>query len=153
MSEPLRVWPGQPYPLGASYTGMGTNFSLFSELAERVVLCLFDEEGNETRLDLPEVTALCWHGYVADVLPGQRYGYRVYGPYNPDAGLRCRPSKLLLDPYAKAVDGEVDWDESLFEYRFANPDDLSNDDDSAAHMPKAVVINPYFEWDYDRHPR
>ena len=139
--------------MGASFTGLGTNFSLFSELAERVVLCLFDEEGNETQLDLPEVTALCWHGYVADVLPGQRYGYRVYGPYNPDAGQRCRPSKLLLDPYAKAVDGEVDWDESLFEYRFANPDDLSNDDDSAAHMPKAVVINPYFEWDFDRHPR
>jgi isoamylase len=153
MSEQLRVWPGQPYPLGASYTGMGTNFSLFSELAERVELCLFDDEGNETRVDLTEVTALCWHGYVADVLPGQRYGYRVHGPYNPEAGLRCRPSKLLLDPYAKAVDGEVDWDESLFEYRFANPDDLSNDDDSAAHMPKSVVINPYFEWDYDRHPR
>ncbi len=153
MSESLRVWPGQPYPLGASFTGMGTNFSLFSELAERVELCLFDELDNETRLELTEVTALCWHGYVADVLPGQRYGYRVHGPYHPDEGLRCRPSKLLLDPYAKAVDGQVDWDESLFEYRFGDPDDLCNDDDSGPHMPKAVVTNPYFEWDNDRHPR
>jgi glycogen operon protein len=139
--------------LGASFTGVGTNFSLFSSVAERVELCLFDSSGVETRLDLPESTALCWHGYVPDVLPGQRYGYRVHGPYDPDKGLRCRPSKLLIDPYAKALDGGVDWDESLFEYHFGKPDDLDNDDDSAAHVPKAVVINPYFEWENDRHPR
>jgi glycogen operon protein len=132
---------------------VGTNFSLFSSVAERVELCLFDASGVETRLDLPESTALCWHGYVPDVLPGQRYGYRVHGPYDPDKGLRCRPSKLLIDPYAKALDGGVDWDESLFEYHFGKPDDLDNDDDSAAHVPKAVVINPYFEWENDRHPR
>jgi glycogen operon protein len=126
---------------------------LFSSVAERVELCLFDASGVETRLDLPESTALCWHGYVPDVLPGQRYGYRVHGPYDPDKGLRCRPSKLLIDPYAKALDGGVDWDESLFEYHFGKPDDLDNDDDSAAHVPKAVVINPYFEWENDRHPR
>ena len=129
---------------------MGTNFSLFSECAERVELCLFDEAGTETRVELREVTAMCWHGYVPGVLPGQHYGYRVHGPYDPGSGRRCRPSKLLIDPYAKALDGEVDWDESLFEYRFASPADLSNDDDSAAHVPKGVVINPYFEWDNDR---
>ncbi len=149
----MRIWPGTPYPLGASFSGVGTNFSLYSSIAERVELCLFDAAGVETRLDLPEVTALCWHGYVPDVLPGQRYGYRVHGPYDPDNGLRCRPSKLLIDPYAKAIDGGVEWDESLFEYRFGNPDDLNNDDDSASHVPKAVVINPYFEWENDRHPR
>src|ERR1700722_4714399 len=148
----MQIWPGQPYPLGASFSGVGTNFSLFSSVAERVELCLFDEAGRETRLDLPEATALCWHGYVPDVLPGQRYGYRVHGPYDPDNGFRCRPSKLLIDPYAKALEGVVDWDESLFEYRFGQPDVLDNDDDSAAHVPKAVVINPYFEWESDRHP-
>ena len=149
----MRIWPGTPYPLGASFSGVGTNFSLFSSIAERVELCLFDSAGVETRLELPEVTALCWHGYVPDVLPGQRYGYRVHGPYDPANGLRCRPSKLLIDPYAKAIDGGVDWDESLFEYRFRDPDDLTNDDDSASHVPKAVVINPYFEWENDRHPK
>ncbi len=149
----VQIWPGQPYPLGASFTGVGTNFSLFSSVAERVELCLFDGPGAETRLDLPEATAHCWHGYVPDVLPGQRYGYRVHGPYDPDNGLRCRPSKLLIDPYAKALDGGVDWDESLFEYHFGHPDKTDNDEDSAAHVPKAVVINPYFEWENDRHPR
>ena len=148
----MRIWPGQPYPLGASFSGVGTNFSLFSSVAERVELCLFDSAGVETRVDLPEATALCWHGYIPDVLPGQRYGYRVHGPYDPANGLRCRPSKLLIDPYAKAVDGAVDWDESLFEYRFGKPDELTNEDDSAAHVPKGVVINPYFEWENDRSP-
>jgi glycogen operon protein len=148
----VRIWPGQPYPLGASFSGVGTNFSLFSSVAERVELCLFDSAGVETRVDLPEATALCWHGYIPDVLPGQRYGYRVHGPYDPANGLRCRPSKLLIDPYAKAVDGAVDWDESLFEYRFGKPDELTNEDDSAAHVPKGVVINPYFEWENDRSP-
>jgi glycogen operon protein len=149
----MQIWPGQPYPLGASFSGVGTNFSLYSSVAERVELCLFEPSGAETRLDLPETTALCWHGYVPDVLPGQRYGYRVHGPYDPANGLRCRPSKLLIDPYAKALDGAVDWDESLFEYHFGNPDHPDNDADSAPHVPKAVVINPYFEWENDRHPR
>jgi glycogen operon protein len=148
----MQIWPGQPYPLGASFGGVGTNFSLFSSVAERVELCLFDDRGAETRIDLPESTALCWHGYVPDILPGQRYGYRVHGPYDPANGIRCRPSKLLIDPYAKAIDGDVDWDESLFEYHFGAPDVLDNDVDSADHVPKAVVVNPYFEWENDRHP-
>ena len=153
-----QILPGQPYPLGATYDGMGTNFSVFSEVAERVELCLFDAQGDETRVDLPEMDAHCWHGYLPNMGPGQRYGFRVHGPYDPGRGLRCNPSKLLLDPYAKAVDGEIDWDEALFNYRFANPDEegpdgSTNDDDSAAHMPKAVVTSPFFDWDHDRHPR
>ncbi len=149
----MKLWPGQPYPLGATYDGTGTNFSIFSEVATRVELCLFDEDGGESRLDLPEVTALCWHGYAPNVGPGQRYGYRVHGPYDLVAGNRCNPAKLLLDPYAKAVEGRVDWDEALFPYRFSDPDTSVNHLDSAAHMPKAVVTNPWFDWDNDRHPR
>jgi glycogen operon protein len=145
--------PGSPYPLGATYDGMGTNFSLFSEVAERVELCLFDDDGNETRLPLPEVTAFCWHGYLPNMGPSQRYGFRVHGPYDPSQGLRCNPSKLLLDPYAKAVDGDVSWGEPLFPYRFADPEGTINDDDSAPQMPKAVVTSPYFDWDNDRHPK
>ncbi|GAB3962122.1 glycogen debranching protein GlgX [Actinoallomurus acanthiterrae] len=148
----IRVWPGDPYPLGAHYDGAGTNFALFSETATRVELCLFDDEGRETRLDLPETSAFVWHGYLPSVVPGQRYGYRVHGPYDPRQGLRCNPAKLLLDPYAKAIEGEVGWDESVFSYRFGDPFS-SNDDDSAPHMPKSVVINPYFDWMTDRHPR
>ena len=151
----MQIWPGQPYPLGASYDGAGTNFSIFSEAAERVELCLFDEDGNEARIDLPEVTALCWHGYLPNITPGQRYGFRVHGPYEPERGFRCNPNKLLLDPYAKAVEGEVDWDEAVFPYEFSgNPDDTKpNDADSAPFMPKAVVHNPWFDWANDRHPR
>ncbi|WP_433176060.1 glycogen debranching protein GlgX [Actinoallomurus sp. CA-150999] len=148
----IRVWPGDPYPLGAHYDGAGTNFALFSETATRVELCLFDDEGRETRLDLPETSAFVWHGYLPSVVPGQRYGYRVHGPYDPRQGRRCNPAKLLLDPYAKAIEGEVDWDQSVFSYRFGDPFSR-NDDDSAAHMPKSVVINPYFDWMTDRYPR
>ncbi len=148
----MQVWPGQPYPLGASFDGAGTNFSLFSEVAERVELCLFDEAGNETRVDLPDSTALCWHGYFPGIGPGQRYGYRVHGPYDPAAGHRCNPAKLLLDPYAKAVEGQVDWDEAVFPYRFLAPD-VRNDADSGPYMPKAVVTNPWFDWVNDRPPR
>ena len=147
----MQVWPGSPYPLGATYDGMGTNFSLFSEVADTVELCLFDEAGRETKLRLPEVDAFVWHGYLPGVGPGQRYGYRVHGPYDPGAGLRCNPSKLLLDPYAKAVDGKVDWHNSLFSYDFEHPGDR-NDDDSAPFQPKAVVVNPYFDWGTDRPP-
>ena len=103
----MKIWPGSPYPLGATYDGGGTNFALFSEVAERVELCLFDDDGTETRVDLPEREALVWHGYLPRVVPGQRYGYRVHGPYDPPAGLRCNPNKLLLDPYAKAIDGRT----------------------------------------------
>ena len=101
----MDIWPGAPYPLGATYDGGGTNFALFSEVAERVELCLFDDAGAERRVELPERDGLIWHGYLPRVGPGQRYGYRVHGPYDPAAGLRCNPAKLLLDPYAKAIDG------------------------------------------------
>ncbi|WP_193614243.1 glycogen debranching protein GlgX [Nocardioides lijunqiniae] len=145
----LESWPGQAYPLGATYDGSGTNFALFSEVAERVELCLFDEDGNEERVEVWEVDAYIWHCYLPHVQPGQRYGYRVHGPYAPEQGLRCNPNKLLLDPYAKATAREIDWDQSLFGYNFGDPDSR-NDEDSAAHMTLGVVINPFFDWEGDR---
>ena len=145
------MWPGKAYPLGATYDGSGTNFAVFSEVAERVELCLFDADGAETRITLPEVDAFIWHGFVPNIEPGQRYGYRVYGHYDPATGQRCNPNKLLLDPYAKAIDGTFDWNQSLFGYNFGDPDSR-NDDDSAASMPNSVVINPYFDWGTDRPP-
>ncbi len=147
----MKPWPGTPYPLGATYDGTGTNFTLFSEVAERVQLCLFDDRGRESCYDLPERDAYVWHGYLPGVGPGQRYGFRVHGPYDPKQGDRSNPAKLLLDPYAKAVDGDIDWDESLFGYRFGKETER-NDLDSAAHMMKSVVINPFFAWDNDRPP-
>lgn len=147
--ETAKIWPGRPYPLGATYSGSGTNFSIFSEIAERVELCLIDDTGRETRFDLPETTAFCWHGYLPDVEPGQRYGYRIYGPWDPAKGLRCNPSKLLLDPYAKAIEGEVEWNEAVFGYDFNRPDQSKNEKDSAPYMPRSVVVNPFFEWDGD----
>ena len=149
----MRIWPGKPYPLGATWDGVGTNFSVFSEVAHRVHLCLFDESGQETRVDLPEVTSFIWHGYLPNVGPGQRYGFRVHGPWEPHAGHRCNPNKLLLDPYGKAVEGQVKWNEAVFPYHFNQPDDSRNDADSAPFMPKSVVINPFFDWDSDRRPR
>jgi glycogen operon protein len=148
----MDAWPGTAYPLGATFDGSGTNFALFSEAAERVVLCLFDDDGVESRVELREVDAYVWHCYLPQVQPGQRYGYRVHGPYDPVNGLRANPSKLLLDPYAKAVCGEVDWDPSLFSYEFGDPGSF-NEDDSAPHMMLGVVINPFFDWAGDRHPR
>ena len=148
----LGVWPGKPYPLGASFDGYGTNFAIFSEVTEKVELCLFDAAGIETRVLLPEVDAFIWHVFLPGIQPGQRYGYRVYGPWDPSRGHRCNPNKLLLDPYAKAIEGTFDWDESVFGYPFGEPD-ARNDTDSAAHMPKCVVINPYFDWGVDRPPR
>ncbi|RZS89475.1 glycogen operon protein [Motilibacter rhizosphaerae] len=148
----MELWPGSAYPLGATFDGAGTNFALFTEVAERVELCLFDEDGTETRIDLQEVDAFVWHGYLPRVVPGQRYGYRIHGPHDPSRGLRCNPSKLLLDPYAKAIDGDIDWDEALFDYPFKDPDAV-NELDSAPHAMKSVVINPYFDWQDDRHPR
>src|SRR3954453_6390757 len=105
----MEIWPGSSYPLGATYDGSGTNFGLFSEVAHRVELCLFDEDGTETRVNLPERAAFVWHGYLPNVGPGQGYGFPVHGLYEPEHGLRCNPTKLLLDPYAKAIEGEVDW--------------------------------------------
>lgn len=148
----MRIWPGRPYPLGATYDGTGTNFALFSGVAERVELCLFDEAGNETRVDLTEVDAFVWHGYVPGLQPGQRYGYRVHGPYEPDQGHRCDPSKLLLDPYAKAIEGQIDGDASLHSYRFGAEDER-NEDDSAGHTMMSIVVNPYFDWGHDRPPQ
>jgi isoamylase len=148
-----RMWPGSNYPLGATYDGAGTNFSIFSEIAERVELCLFDEHGNDTRFDLPEVTSFCWHGYLPNLGPGQRYGFRVHGPWKPEEGHRCNPAKLLLDPYARAIEGQVQWNEAVFPHFFNNPDGPPNDMDSAPFVPKSVVINPYFDWGNDRHPR
>jgi len=146
----VKVWPGQPYPLGAVYDGAGTNFSLFSEVAERVQLCLFDEEGHESRIDLPEVTGHCWHGYLPAVEPGQRYGFRVQGPWDPEKGRRCNPAKLLLDPYAKAIDGQVRWDEAVFPYTFAGGPEARSESDSAPYMPRSVVHQPHFDWSGDR---
>jgi isoamylase len=146
------VWPGEPYPLGATWDGVGTSFSVFSEVAERVELCLFDDDGEESRVDLPEVDGFVWHGYLPGIMPGQRYGFRVHGPYRPGHGHRNNPAKLLLDPYGKAVEGSVKWNESLFSYHFTDPARL-NVDDSAPYMPKNVVVNPFFEWGNDRSPR
>jgi len=148
----MQIWPGKPYPLGATFDGSGTNFSLFSELGERVELCLFDDHGVETRVDLPEITALCWHGYVPSVRPGQLYGYRVHGPWAPENGHWCNPSKLLLDPYGKAVDGLWDWSEAIFAYHFTDPESAKNELDSAPLVAKSVVINPFFDWGNDRPP-
>ena len=142
------------YPLGASYDGAGVNFALYSQVAQKVELCLFDEHDVETRIEMTERNSYVWHNYIPGLHPGQRYGYRVYGPYDPVHGLRCNPNKLLLDPYAKAIEGNIDGDESLFSYWFKSPDDNSamNDLDSAAHTMKSAVINPYVDWGNDQHP-
>ena len=142
------------YPLGASYDGAGVNFALYSQVAQKVELCLFDEHDAETRIEMTEQNSYVWHNYIPGLQPGQRYGYRVYGPYDPMHGLRCNPNKLLLDPYAKAIEGNIDGDESLFSYWFKSPNDTSamNDLDSAAHTMKSAVINPYFDWGNDQHP-
>ncbi|MCD9199214.1 glycogen debranching protein GlgX [Aeromicrobium wangtongii] len=148
----MRPWPGSAYPLGATYDGVGTNFALYSEVAELVELCLFDEDGTETRYRLEEVDGFVHHGYLPAIGPGQRYGYRVHGPYEPEQGLRCNPNKLLIDPYAKAFSHGVDWDDSLFGYSFDAPDER-NDLDSAGHVPYSLVTNPFFDWANDRLPR
>jgi isoamylase len=145
--------PGQPYPLGATHDGFGTNFAVFSEVAERVELCLFHARGREERIALPEVSGSVWHGYAPDVVPGQRYGFRVHGPYDPGRGLRCNPHKLLIDPYATAVVGELQWDEAVFGYRFGDPDGAPNARNSQRFVPRSVVTQPFFEWGNDRPPR
>ena len=149
----MQIWPGRSYPLGATYDGAGTNFALFSEVATKVELCLFDDDDVETRHELPEVTAFVWHGYLPNVADGTRYAFRVHGPHDPAAGHRCNPAKLLLDPYSKAVEGDIAWDESMFGYRFDDPDGGPNEDDSASHAQRSVVVSPYFDWANDRPPR
>src|SRR5271169_827790 len=148
----MQVWPGAAYPLGATWDGSGTNFALFSEVADRVQLCLFAVDGTEQRLDLTEIDGFVWHCYLPGVGPGQRYAYRVGGPYEPRQGNRCNPAKLLLDPYGKAIDGSLRWDAAVFGYDPARPDAISQAD-SAPFMPRNVVINPYFDWGGDRQPR
>jgi len=148
----VQSWPGSAYPLGATYDGNGTNFALFSDGADRVELCLFDADGAETRIRLVDVDAHVWHAYLPTVGPGQRYGYRVHGEYDPATGKRFNPNKLLLDPYAKAVEGQVQWGQEVFGYPFGDPDGR-NDDDSADRMMKGVVINPFFDWAGDRLPK
>jgi isoamylase len=149
--QAIENWPGRPYPLGAAYDGAGTNFSLFSEVADSVDLCLLREDGGEERLRLEEIDAFVWHAYLPTVGPGQRYGYRVHGPYAPEHGQRCNPAKLLLDPYAKAIEGQVEWNQACFPYNFGD-ENSRNDDDSAPFVPRSVVPNPYFDWGNDRPP-
>ncbi|MFI8180294.1 glycogen debranching protein GlgX [Actinacidiphila glaucinigra] len=148
----MQVWPGQAYPLGATYDGAGTNFAVFSETAERIELCLLHDDGSETAVELREADAFVRHAYLPGVMPGQRYGFRVHGPHEPTRGHRCNSAKLLLDPYAKAISGTIDWDEAVYGYRFGEPESR-NDLDSAPHTMTSVVVNPYFDWAEDRSPR
>jgi isoamylase len=149
----VQTWPGKPAPLGASFDGAGTNFSVFSDVAEVVEVCLFDDTGTETRVRLEEVTAYCHHAYLPGVMPGQRYGFRVHGPWAPADGHRCNPAKLLLDPYATAVDGEVRWDDAVFGHRLGGPTSERDDRDSAPFVPRSIVTLPWFDWEDDRPPR
>ena len=151
MTQAIETWPGRPYPLGASYDGGGTNFSVFSEVAEGVELCLFGDDGDEQRIALDEIDGSCWHAYLPAVVPGQRYGYRVHGPWAPEHGQRCNPAKLLLDPYAKAIEGHADWGQACYPYTFGDQN-ARNELDSAPHVPRSVVHNPYFDWGNDRPP-
>jgi glycogen operon protein len=153
-----RIWPGRPYPLGASWDGQGTNFALYSENAEKVELCLFDSADatqEACRVVLPDSTDMVWHGYLPDVLPGQVYGYRVYGPYKPEEGHRFNPHKILLDPYAKSVARETHWTDEMWAYKVGDPAaDLSFDErDNAAFAPLAAVIDEAFTWGDDRRPQ
>jgi glycogen operon protein len=156
MNKTLASWPGRPFPLGATWDGEGVNFALFSEHAERVELCLFDARGRAevARIDVREQIEHVWHCYLPEARPGLLYGYRVYGPYNPHAGHRFNPNKLLLDPYAKAFAGRINWSDAHFGYRMGHArGDLSFDRrNSAARMPKCQVIDPAFAWDDDRPP-
>jgi isoamylase len=155
------VWPGTPYPLGATYDGAGTNFSVFSEVADRVELCLIGNGGTdndaEERIELDEVDGFVWHAYLPGLSPGQRYGFRVHGPWNPEAGQRCDASKLLLDPYGKAFHGDFDFSQALYSYDLAAHDRASGGTpprvDSRGHTMTSVVINPFFQWGSDHAPR
>jgi glycogen operon protein len=150
----MDVWPGWAYPLGATWDGEGVNFAVFSENAESVELCLFDDEGGETRAPLREVTAFVWHGYVPGLSPGHRYGFRMNGPYDPGNGKRFNPSKLLIDPYAQAIEGDVDWASEVFSYAFLDPkEDLAfTETDDASCIPKGIVVDGAFYWGDDQPP-
>lgn len=152
MTDKLISWPGNPYPLGSTYDGKGVNFSLFSENAQGVDLCLFDNNGKETRIKVKERTHNSWHIYLPGIKPGQLYGYRVYGPYDPCNGHRFNPNKLLIDPYSQAINGVIKWDDALFAYDLNSPDgDLSySETDSAPFIPKSVVIDKVFNWEGDQ---
>src|SRR5215831_6161041 len=141
------------WPLGATFDGQGTNFCLFSEVAKRVELCLLEADGTERRQELTSREGPYWYGYRDDVKPGQRYGYRVHGPYEPIAGHRCNPHKLLLDPYAKAVEGRLRWDPAVFGHAASDPFGPASTEDSAPFVPKSVVIDPSFDWAGDTPPR
>ena len=145
------IWPGRAYPLGATFDGNGTNFALFSEVAEKVELCLFDEQGAEHRLALEEVDAFSWHAYMPHIGAGQRYGYRVHGPNAPEHGVRCNPSKLLLDPYARAIEGQIRWDPACYGYNLGDESSV-NETDSAPFVFRSVVQHPHFDWGGDRRP-
>jgi isoamylase len=155
----MQVWPGSPYPLGATWRGgpsPSANFAVFSELAVAVELCLFDDDGVETRITLPEHTGFVWHGEVPGIGPGQRYGFRVHGPWEPASGSLCNPAKLLLDPYARAIEGEVRWDDAVFGHGGADlgaqPDAGPDERDSAPFLPRSIVVDPSFDWGDDRRP-
>ncbi|HVM65866.1 MAG TPA: glycogen debranching protein GlgX [Acidimicrobiales bacterium] len=149
----MQLWPGLPMPLGASYDGAGTNFSVFAGGADAVELCLYNDDGSEDCVALTEVDGGCYHAYLPGIGQGQRYAYRVHGPWDPPSGYRYNPHKLLLDPYATAIEGSVTWDEALFTYRFSGPDGSVNDADSAPFTPRSIVTSPYFDWGTDRPPR
>src|SRR5437868_7127299 len=153
----MRVWPGQPYPLGATWTGVGVNFAIFSAHATRVELCLFaspDATGESTRVTLQEQTDMVWHAFLPDVRPNQLYGYRVHGPYDPFAGHRFNPNKVVMDPYAKSVARTIRWADEMFGYRVgdAASDLLCDDRDNAPFAPLAAVVDPAFTWGDDRRP-
>jgi len=153
----MKIMPGRPYPLGATWDGRGTNFALFSENSTSARLCLYDMDNPDREvaaLNMPERTDHVWHIYVPDVGPGQPYGYRLHGPYDPDKGHRFNPAKMLLDPYAKAINGTIDWSDAMFAYPLGNTegDSVIDTSDSAMGMPKAIVIDPSFDWGSDRRP-
>ena len=147
----MDIWPGKPYPLGATFDGSGTNFAVFSSAADRIELCLIDDDDTETYVELTEVDANVWHCYLPGIRPGQRYGFRAHGAYDPANGLRFDSSKILLDPYAKAIDGQVENHQSNFSYSFTNPAE-HRQEDSLGHTMLSVVVNPYFDWGHDRPP-
>ena len=144
----MRIWPGSSLPLGATFDGVGTNIAVFSDIAEAVEVCVFDADGAETRVELPERSGSVWHGYLPDLDAGARYGFRVHGPHDPANGHRCNPNKLLLDPYARAIEGDIRWDQSAFGYPFGD-EDGRDDQDSAPVTPRGIVVNPYFDWSQD----
>ena len=146
----LEIWPDQPFPLGARWDGKGTHFSVFSETADHIDLCLFDSSGKEHRVRMPDRTAFCWHGYMPGVGPGQRYGFRAHGPWAPGEGHRFNPSKLLLDPYARAISGDITWGPAVLPYVIGSDGETMSEEDSAPHVPRSVVIDRRFDWEDDR---